>query len=148
MALDPTAASFRNAALELKAANRSMYLVARRNIRLIASPAIQAVRQSALDTLPKAGGLNQWVADATIKTSILTGPRTAGVAIRARKTGHDLPRINAGVARHPVFGNRNAWSTTYVTPGFFTKPLDALEPRVTLLMVTSMNETSRIAGFH
>src|SRR5690242_8932474 len=109
MALDATGASFRRAALELREADRTMYLVARREIREIAKPAVDAVRKSALESLPKRGGLNEWVAEATIKTSILTGSRSAGVSIRARKTGHDLPAINAGTARHPVFGNRNAW---------------------------------------
>jgi hypothetical protein len=151
MALDSTGASFRRAALELREADRTMYLVVRKEIRETAEPAVEAVRKSALATLPKGGRpvpLNQWVADATIKTSILTGPRSAGVVIRARKTGHDLPKINAGVARHPVHGNRKAWSNTYVTPGFFTKPLDAMEPAVSLRMLHAMTETARIAGFH
>lgn len=150
MALDPTAQAFRTAALELREADRTMYLVARANMREIAKPAIDAVRKSALGTLPKGGKpvpLNQWVADATIKTSILTGPRSAGVAIRARKTGHDLPAIDKGVARHPVYGSRKAWSNTYVAPGFFTKPLDALDPAVGLLLARAMTETARVAGF-
>lgn len=147
MPLDATAAEFRAAALDLREANRTMYLTARRQIRAIATPAVAAVRQSALSTLPKRGGLNQWVADAVIKTSILTGPRSAGVSIRARKTGHDLPKINAGTARHPLYGNTSYWYETPVQPGFFTRPLDEMAPVAEALFLRAMTETAYVAGF-
>lgn len=147
--LDPTAQEFRTAALELREANRTMYLLARRQIRGITAPAIEAVRKSAMDTLPKQGGLNQWVADAVIKAQILTGPKTAGVSIRARKTGHDLATINRGAVRHPVYGTWRAGVPSQpVQRGFFNKPLDALAPAVEGLFLAAMTETSIVAGFH
>lgn len=148
MALDPTAAEFRAAALELKAAEQSLMPLARRNIRAATAPAAEAVRRSAMETLPHTGGLNQWVADASVKTGILTGPRTAGVRIVARKTGHDLPAVEAGTVRHPVYGHRNAWAETQVRPGFFSTPLQELAPAVELACMAVMTEASRVAGFH
>lgn len=151
MALDATGLEFREAALELRAADVALMPVARKRIAAIGAPAVARVKQSALSTLPKGGQpipLNEWVASASIKTITMYGARTAGVAIRARKTGHDLAAIDAGIVRHPTYGNRKAWATTNVQPGFFTRPLEAMEPIATALFLAAMTETAAIAGFH
>ena len=138
----------RNVALRLEATGqvglkRAMY----RNLRAATAAAPERVRQSALDTLPKTGHLNEWVADAVIKTTISRGVRSAGVSLRMRKTGHDLPAINAGLVRHPVYGQRKVWAYTRVTPGFFTKPLEGMRPEVTAACIAAMRQAAIEAGF-
>lgn len=147
MALTSTAQQFREAALEIRDANRQMYLIARRNMRVATADAEAAVKTSALNILPRKGGLNQRVADAVVKTSILTGPRTAGVRITASRTGSDLVAINAGEARHPLYGDRDHWYVTEVEPGFFTRPLVAMTVQVSAAMLATMQETALLAGF-
>jgi hypothetical protein len=119
-----------------------------RNIRVATLPARAAVRASAMETLPKEGGLNAWVAQATTRTSVLTGARTAGVVIRVSKRGHDMKDIDAGTVRHPVYGNRGTWVAQSVTPGFASKPLKALSPAVGAACLVAMRETAAAAGFH
>lgn len=141
-------AELREVAVRLRATGmvglqRRMY----RNIRLATAPAAERVRASAMSTLPRGGGLNEWVASAVIRTSVTSGPRTAGVTLRMRKTGHDMKAIDAGVVRHPVYGNTKAWAVTDVQPGFFTKPLEAMRPEVTAACVLAMREAAAEAGF-
>lgn len=89
----------------------------------------KAIRDRALATLPKRGGLNRWVAAAIMKARITdTG---AGVRIHlsagrdSARRRSDLKRIDAGRVRHPAWGRRTkgSWSVTAVEPGFFSKPV-------------------------
>lgn len=148
MAIEDGAAELRIVALRMRAAGevelkRAMF----RNIRLATLPAAGRVRQSAIDTLPRSGGLNEWVASSVIKTSVTTGVRTAGVTLRMRKSGHDLKSIDAGIARHMVYGNPKVWATTQVKPGFWTEPLKAMKPEVTAACVLAMRQVAAEAGF-
>lgn len=102
----------------------------RAGIKLAVSPLVRSVQAQALETLPKRGGLNAWVADATYTTSVIASGNRVGIRIKGTKKGHDLEAVDAGVVRHPVFGNRNAWRVTNVQPGYFTKPLQASAPIV------------------
>jgi hypothetical protein len=87
-----------------------------------------AIRDRALATLPKRGGLNEWVAAAVVKARIsATGDGirihlSAGRDSARRRS--DLKRIDAGRVRHPAWGRRTrgSWSVTTVEPGFFSKP--------------------------
>jgi hypothetical protein len=148
MALEAGAAELREVAVRLRATGqvglqRRMY----RNIRLATAPAAERVRASAMASLPREGGLNEWVAESVIKTSVTSGVRSAGVTLRMRKTGHDLKKINEGVVRHPVYGNTKVWAVTNVQPGFFTRPLEAMRPEVTAACVAAMREAALEAGF-
>lgn len=40
----------------------------------------------------------------------------------------DLKRIDAGNLRHPVYGNRGAWVSQRVRPGFWSKTLEDKAP--------------------
>lgn len=101
------------------------------------------IRHEALETLPKGGGANEWVAAAVTKVTVQSGARSAAAVIRTRKTGHDLRSIDAGRLRHPPFGQMKAkWGMTPVRPGFFTRPLErTVAPEVTVLMRRAMTET-------
>lgn len=147
MALDSTADQFREFGLRMKAADAALMPLVRKDIRLVTAPVVEAVRAEALSSLPKSGGANEWVASSKIRTSILLGAKTAGVKITASKKGHDLKAINAGVLRHPTYGNRSAWSVTKVQPGFFSRPVNDAQPAVAAACMAAMVETARIAGF-
>lgn len=85
-----------------------------------------AIRKSAEEILPKGGGLNAYVATATVTTLISYASRSAGIRLRGRKKTRvgrsDLQRIDAGSVRAPNWGRRYAWHTQTVDPGWFSKP--------------------------
>jgi hypothetical protein len=94
------------------------------------------IRASALATLPRRNGLNQWVARAgvTLSANISTGSR-AGVTLRVgRSTGKgrraDLADVDSGAVRAPSWGRRTrgSWHTQHVTPGFAAHPVDEFAP--------------------
>jgi len=117
-------------------------------IRTATLPARQAVKQELRDVMPKAGGLNTYLASASVVSAVLTGPKTAGVVIRGRKRGHDLAAINrTGTVRHPVFGNRKAWATTQVPSGWWEHVLEPFGAGVHEALVIAQNLTAKEAGF-
>lgn len=138
---------FREVALRLKAADVELWKATQKNIRVATAPARPAVRASARANLPKKGGLNEWVASASITTSILTGRRTAGVAVRVKKRGHNMQDVDSGQVRHPLFGNREHWYTTAVPAGVLSRPLEALRPAVGVACVEAMRQAAAAAGF-
>lgn len=75
-------------------------------LRAVAKPMVPLLQQSARDRLPKAGGLNEYVARQKPKVQVRTTGRTAGVRIRSQVKGN---YTNTGQWRHPVFGNRKKW---------------------------------------
>lgn len=119
---------------ELKAFRESKAVVnaAARGIRKAVVPARRAVRNAAKTTLPQGGGLNLWVAKASIRASIRLSGRKAGIKItdgRNSITGRsDVAAIDRGRVRAPSWGHRTkaSWHTVAVTPGFFTDTLDEL----------------------
>ena len=88
----------------------------------------KAVKKSALGTLPKRGGLNEWVADSIVKAKTTVAGERIDIHLtggRNSKGGRsDLKRIDAGRVRHPAWGRRTkgSWSVTTVQAGFFTTP--------------------------
>ena len=98
------------------------------SIRAAAKPAIEATREAARSTLPKSGGLNEYIAAEKIKVSTrMTGPRV-GVRIVAQSGQWN---IDQSEVRHPVFGHSNRpWTTTKIaTPGWFEKTLTREAPK-------------------
>jgi hypothetical protein len=109
-------------------------------MRVAAKPMAEAAKQAARDELPKHGGLNEWVASSKFSVrNSLTG-NGAGTRIVARKPGgkkgaHDMAALDDGIARHPVFGHRNAWKDTTIKAGWFSDTLDhhAITVQIALL---------------
>lgn len=97
-------------------------------------PVKVAIRQNALETMPKRGGLNEAMAKSRIKVQVRTSGKLAGVRL-INKT-HDTRLDSQGRLRHPVFGNRKKWAEQRVTPGWFTSPATraATGARVQLLL--------------
>lgn len=73
-------------------------------------------------------------ADVRLGTSVRTGERDPGVSLTGTSgKGRKLRNLDAGRLTHPVFGNREHWSTQEepsVQPGWFSGPAEAAGPRV------------------
>jgi hypothetical protein len=91
-----------------------------RALRNAAKPMALAIKDQARDDLPHTGGLNEFVASASISPRTRTSGKSAGVRITGRKSGHDLDAINRGRVRHPVYGGP-AWVTQSVQAGWWER---------------------------
>lgn len=110
-------------------------------IRRSARAAIPDVRESAASTLPSGGGLADLIAKSKIGVRTrLTG--SIGVQIRG-DSPHSLRSLNRGRLRHPVFGNREAWVTQQVKPGWFTDPLQKRAPAIQRDIRQAMSDIAR-----
>jgi hypothetical protein len=97
------------------------------------APAMQDVRDGLDGYLP-----NRYAAvlgdDLKLRRSTSTAGDEARVTILGSPAGikkRKLAQLDAGVLKHPVYGNRNVtWPAQAVEPGFFTNPLQAAEPDV------------------
>jgi hypothetical protein len=81
---------------------------AQTRVRLAAKPLIPIIQESARQSLPKAGGMNNFVARRRPRTTVRFTGRTAGVRLTYK--GKGAPS-DEGPWRHPVFGNRKVWVT-------------------------------------
>ena len=115
-------------------------------MRAAGKPLVEAVKKSAQDTLPRRGGLNVWTDTSriSVRNNLLGGLSRVGMRIVATKGNHDLEDMDKGTIRHPVFGHRKQkWAEQSVTPGFFTKPLEAGADEVQAALILAMDITRR-----
>lgn len=113
------------------------------SMRAAAAPlAKETAPQAARDELPKAGGLNEYVANAgfTVRNR-LTG-FNAGVRITSRGR-HRFKVLDQGRAVHPVFGNRERWAANPVKAGWFSKSLADKKPQVQIAVFAAMQRVAR-----
>ena len=111
----------------------------------LTKPVKENIKEHALTDLPKRGNLNVWTSK-RLKTT--TQVRLAGKNVGVRfKTKHpgtkglsDLPSINDGDVRHPLFGNTNRWYTTHVHPGFVTRAVDEMAPEIRKAFLGAVDE--------
>lgn len=117
-------------------------------IQLATRPIVKEIRVEARMTLPRAGGLNRYVARSSIKTKKYTGSNP-GVVIRASKTKSaggkkvDIRRINKGSLRHPLYGNRRNWYLQAVPPGFWSRPTNRAAKRTRKELKKAMSRIAR-----
>ncbi len=101
----------------------------------------RAVRFSALDTLPKRGGLNKVVA-AKLSPRTQRRASSSGAGIRVVAVGkkgmRDLAALDAGTVRHPVFGRRSKWIAQDVPAGFWTRPAESMQGHAQALLEQAM----------
>ena len=125
-------------------------------VRAATVPARDAVRSELRAVMPKGGGLNEWLAKASVTSTVLTGPKTAGVVIRGTKRGHDLKAVNTGIVRHPTRGGPNfslpmrgkgQWGETKVPARWWEKALKPFRLPVLVALRRSMKATAKEAGF-
>ena len=113
-----------------------------RGIKTAANPVLDDVRASASAELPKAGGLAERVAGSKFTVQVRTGAKTAGVRIRGQ-SGWNIGRMNRGILRHPVFGNRDVWVEQSITPGWFDHPIQARAEPIRLAVVAVIDDVAR-----
>ncbi len=141
------AASLAKAASVLKAqgdaAGRKELL---KGIQQATKPLKADVKRSAQTSLPRRGGLNQAVAASTFSTRTRTTGKSVGVrlVVKGRRV-RDVAATDRGRLRHPVFGS-DVWVTQSITPGWFTRPLEAGAPAVRRELVASMERVVREIG--
>lgn len=88
-------------------------------LRRAVKPMPKIFRQGALGYLPHRGGLGEWVASGMrFRTTVSVGANPR-LRISASLPGHDLPALNSGTDRHPVFGNRDNWVSQPIRPNWW-----------------------------
>lgn len=103
-------------------------------LRKAAKPIIPLMQDEARSSLPKAGGMNEYVASRKPTTSVRTTVNTAGVSIRYKKKGAYSDQSGW---RHPVFGRRDRpWAVTTYAPsvGWFERGGQAGTPAAKVAM--------------
>lgn len=87
------------------------------------------VKERALTTLPKRGGLSKWASRVRITAKITVTGRAVKVRVRAARNSlngeSDINALDRGRVRHPSWGRRGRgqWHLQRVTEGFFTVPV-------------------------
>lgn len=88
------------------------------------------LKQSALATLPKRGGLAAKVAGAKYSTRRANSARAVGIRITVTGQHLALARMDKGQVRHPVFADGHkgrdewTWVNQPVTPGWHSKVIE------------------------
>ncbi len=113
-----------------------------RAIRESTKPMKDAVKASALDRLPKRGGLAQLIANSKITSPVKKGSQTAGVTIKATNQ-HDVAAMNKGNLRHKVWGKAWAKKTQQISAGWFSDPIEARRGDVQKSVEGALQEVAR-----
>src|SRR5882757_3447026 len=94
-----------------------------------AKPMKAAARTAAREHLPRRGGLGERVAGS--KFSAKTSASGKNPGLRIIGAGDlDLPALDRGRVRHPVFGNRHNWVNQQIPVGWFTNAMNEKAPAV------------------
>lgn len=118
-----------------------------KGIQRATKPMQRAAKEAARQKLPQRGGLNVFVASSKFSTSTRTAGKNPGVAIKVKKSGHDIRAIDRGRLRHPVFGNKNVWVDQQITPGVFTETFEDGAPSVRKELLDVLEDVAKkIAG--
>jgi hypothetical protein len=107
------------------AAGKGLQKTVRASIRTSAKPLGKFVAVSAGRSLPRRGGLGYKVAGAAVTVQGRLGRKGFDIIakLKLRAKGFDLPAMDRGRLRHPVFGNRRIpWETQIIKPKVFTDP--------------------------
>lgn len=100
-----------------------------RGMQRAAKPLKTAARTAALQHLPRHGGLNVRVAQSKFSARTSVAGRNPGLRI-VGAGDLDLPALDRGRLRHPVFGNRRTWVNQQIPAGWFTNAMNAHAPAV------------------
>jgi hypothetical protein len=95
-------------------------------LRNQAKPLGLLVLRTGAAEMPHRGGLSGRVSGmGRVGVSSALKGRVSAVSVILRNKGVDLKSMDAGVLRHPVFGNRSAWVRQSVPSGAFSRAFDA-----------------------
>ena len=106
------------------------------------SEVITREQRSALTTgLPKRGGAATTITgQAKLSTRIsLATSRSTGVTIVDSWKGHNVPAIDQGSLRHPLWGNRRHWFNTSIRPGLLSRPVERNRRRVQIAIIRTLD---------
>jgi hypothetical protein len=99
-----------------------------RGLNRAAKPLKQAVHDAIPDYMPGTGGYADLLqASHSPRTQIKPGGRDPAIRIVSRTKGgvrRSVKKLEAGQLAHPLFGDREHWSTQDIRPGFFTEPME------------------------
>lgn len=99
----------------------------RKTLREPVDPVRRRIKATARETLPRRGGLGNWVAQTKITAQVTLKGSAAGIRLRggrnSRRQRSDIRAIDRGRVRAPSWGRRGRgdWHTQSVRPGFFTR---------------------------
>lgn len=130
-----------------EAANGGLRSAMRERIQSSARPLLSELKNSAMQ-LPSHHGNPDGLREKLVRgTSLEVTPRGVRFVASARPfgpTGSNMPRrVNTGVWRHPVFGNRKAWVGQKMPAGWFSDPLKKSTPRFRRAVLDAMDDTKR-----
>lgn len=114
-----------------------------RNMNAAAKVLLEDAKREAAATLPRSGGAADRVAGASYRSRILPGKDTPGVKLRGVEIGSakvNLKKINRGVLRHPLFGDREHWYDTPVRPGFWDRSMERGKPKAEEAVKAAIDE--------
>ena len=99
-------------------------------------------------TSSRVESLSSRVVNAKYKVKVKAG-RNPGVVLTA--TGSkgrkiDLNQLDSGIVRHPLFGNREHWYSQPVPPGWWSRPMEAGVPAVTVAVKAAVDKA--VAAFY
>lgn len=112
-------------------------------LRRAARPMRDTFKAGALGFLPHRGGLAEEVAEGMRFTTKVSTGKSPAVRITASLPGHDLPAIDRGRLRHPVFGNQHNWVTQQIRPNFWTDSGYVAAPAVRAELVKAIDAVAR-----
>ncbi len=118
----------------LAGAPKELQANVRKRMRGALNPLKQEIPAAALARLPHSGGYAALLSKATKVEIRITTARSvkADVKVSAsgKREGRDVPAVNRGVLRHPVFGDRSRWVRQAVKPQFVDDPVAKAADRV------------------
>lgn len=94
-----------------------------------------AIKKSAAQLMPHSGGYAVVLSKSLrFRQNVQTSRTTARIVFKVhadgRKERRDIPSLNRGRLRKPLYGNRNYWYSQRVRPGFVDRPVDRLAPDI------------------
>lgn len=94
-----------------------------------------AIKASAAQLMPHSGGYATVLSRSlrfrqTVHVTRTTGRVVFKVHADGRRERRDVPSLNRGRLRKPLYGNRNRWYDQRVRPGFVDRPVDRLAPDI------------------
>lgn len=121
----------------------------RKGISKIGPPAKKAVKASAAKRMPKKGGYAA-VVEKTLRVRVKQdhGFTTAGVTIVTYANGkaqrRDVPALNRGILRHPVYGHRRRkWVAQKIRSGFWDEAMDETSDAAEAQFAAVLDETAK-----
>lgn len=106
------------------------------------APLKAAAKKSAIERLPRRGGLGKQVAKTTLRHKRKAG-RNAAIRIEAQANAVKDPlRIDRGRVKHPTYGHR-PWVLQDVRKGWFTQPMVEGAPLVRRELIKVLDDLAR-----